>query len=107
MIPLQRVQANQPSTVGSGPFMFSLMLYLSTTSTLTMLGYCGIGAPGLGGLAWFSNEYLTSSASISLPLWNLMPCLSLKVYVLSSGVAHDSASAGTTLRSLSHCTSES
>src|SRR5438105_1287250 len=96
-------------TVGSGPFMLNLAVYLSTTSTLTIDGYCETAAPGGGSLVppINSTEYFTSSAVTSCPLWNLAPCFSLKTYVLSSGVDQDSASAGKTFRLRSHCTSES
>src|SRR5215218_8336381 len=52
-------------------------------------------------------EYLTSSASSSLPSWNLTPLRSRKIQVLSSGVSQVSARAGLMLRSLSHSSKES
>ena len=64
--------------------------------------------PGSGGFSIFSTEYLTSSASSSLPLWNLTPLRRLKVIDFwSAEIFHDSASAGFRFRFLSHSTSES
>src|SRR5690606_26609352 len=47
-----------------------------------------------------SKENFTSSAVISRPSWNVMPCRSWKVYVrLSSDTVQDSAAYGSTLPS--------
>ncbi len=68
--------------------MLNLTVYLSTTSTLSSCGgYCAIGTPGSGGLACRSIEYLTSSAVISLPSWNLTPWRSFQIQVFSSGAS--------------------
>src|SRR5439155_5174332 len=87
--------------------MLKRAVYLSITSTLPIFGYCPTLTPGAGGLACSSMEYFTSSAVTSLPSWNFTPLRRCQIQVFSSGVSHDSASAGCTLRSLSHSTSES
>src|SRR5207237_1106795 len=87
--------------------MLNFTVYLSTTSVLTMLGYCAILMPGGGGFACKSIEYFTSSAVTSLPSWNLTPLRRCQTHVFWSGFSHVSANAGCTFRSLSHSTSES
>ena len=57
-------------------------------------------APGLWvlGLSVRSNEYLTSAAVTSRPLWNFTPRRSLNVYVLpSEETVNDSAKWGTSV----------
>ena len=94
----ERRMANAPSSGGNGALVVNLMVFLSITSTLSTWSKLPRQMAGPFGSSTISKVYLTSSALKSLPSWNFTPWRSLKIYVLSSGVVHDSASAGTIFR---------
>src|SRR5918997_6330357 len=92
-----RIAANVTRNGAYGSARVNSTSCLPFGSTLVIRLYQLLYGAAVSGAIIRSYQNLTSSASNSLPSWNLTPWRSLNVQVVGLGFVHDSARAGVTV----------